>query len=94
LSSGKQLLLTAYIPNFEKKLLEAHQKSVAHILDLNRVWDVSWLDLLYTEAVSLVSILVQVVYILAVLVNTQLMQPKNKTLAESKKLFNPFQSSH
>jgi hypothetical protein len=65
-----------------------------------RVWDVSWwnlhiwLDLLYTEAVSLVSILVQVIYNVAELVNTQLMQPKNETLAESRRLFNPYQSSH
>ncbi|PNF24685.1 hypothetical protein B7P43_G17552 [Cryptotermes secundus] len=34
LSSGEYALLTAHIQNFEKKLLEAHQRGVASILDL------------------------------------------------------------
>jgi hypothetical protein len=34
LSSKKYTLLTAHIQNFEKKLLEAHQKGVASIPDL------------------------------------------------------------
>lgn len=34
LSSGEYSLLSAHIQNFEKKLLEAHQRGVASILDL------------------------------------------------------------
>lgn len=34
MSSGKYTLLTVHIQNFEKKLLELHQKGVGSILDL------------------------------------------------------------